>query len=69
MTDAVRTAPAPQRQTLYGLLLGAVWAIVVALALIVLSVADYLPEGPDEWTYDWRTFFFSPSADEPRLRS
>jgi adenylate cyclase len=66
MTDAVRTAPAPQRQTLYSLLLGAIWAIVVALALIVLSVAEYLPEGPDEWTYDWRTFFFSPSADEPR---
>ena len=39
---------------------------MVAFALIGLSRADVLLEGPDEWTYDWRTLFFSPVADEAR---
>jgi adenylate cyclase len=66
MTEAVHAGPISQRQTRLGLVLGVAWAVLVALGLIILSLANYLPEGPDEWTYDWRTFFFSPAAREPR---
>lgn len=66
MTDAVRMEKNNQRKTWLTVLLGAVWAALVAFCLMFLSRADFLPEGPDEWTYDWRTLFFSQTADRPR---
>ncbi len=66
MTEAVHLESAAPRRILVTALLGVVWAALVAACLVGLSRADYLPEGPDEWTYDWRTLFFSPSADKPR---
>ena len=47
-------------------LLGVLWACVVAAGLTGASLLGVSPEGPDEWTYDWRTLFFSQSADRPR---
>lgn len=66
MTEAVRMESANRRKTRLTIFLGAIWAGVVAFSLVSLSRADYLPEGPDEWTYDWRTLFFSKTADKPR---
>jgi adenylate cyclase len=66
MTEAVHAGEISERHSRLGVALGAVWAVLVAVGLIVLALANVLPEGPDEWTYDWRTFFFSPTADEPR---
>jgi adenylate cyclase len=68
MTEAVRTdisAPgsAPARGWIAGLA-GAAWAVLVAGALVALSSAGIMPEGPDEWTYDWRTFLFSQTAPQ-----
>jgi hypothetical protein len=66
MTEAVHMTGAAPRRTWLVIFFGAAWACLVALGLTTLSRADYLPEGPDEWTYDWRTLFFSPMVDEPR---
>lgn len=33
---------------------------------MVMSYLGFKPEGPDAWTYDWRTFLFSKQASEPR---
>ncbi len=66
MTEAVQVTDAAPRRPRLMMLLGILWAGLVAFGLVVLSEANALPEGPDEWTYDWRTLFFSPSADEPR---
>ncbi len=66
MTEAIgRHASAPTRGLLL-IFLGAVWAGLVALGLVLVSQLGMLPEGPDEWTYDWRTFLFSPAAKQPR---
>ncbi|MEJ2124233.1 MAG: CHASE2 domain-containing protein [Alphaproteobacteria bacterium] len=45
---------------------GIAWAAVVAGALVVMSMTGYKPEGPDSWTYDWRTYLFSQTAKTPR---
>jgi CHASE2 domain-containing sensor protein len=66
MTEAVHMTGAVPRRTWLVIFIGAIWACLVALGLLTLSRADYLPEGPDEWTYDWRTLFFSPTVDQPR---
>jgi len=66
MTNAAPSGQSMQRRTLVIVLLGAIWAVAVAFALVSLSRAGALPEGPDEWTYDWRTLFFSPQTDQPR---
>lgn len=47
-------------------IIGAVWAALVAICIIGVSQAGYMPEGPDEWTYDWRTLLFSKRAEAPR---
>jgi CHASE2 domain-containing sensor protein len=66
MTEAVRTdRPTGSGVWLAGVL-GVIWACAVALVLTVASLAGFSPEGPDEWTYDWRTLFFSQSAERPR---
>lgn len=45
---------------------GIVWALLLAGGLLFLSRAALLPEGPDEWTVDWRTLLFSKTAPEQR---
>jgi CHASE2 domain-containing sensor protein len=66
MTGAVyREEHLPRRPAL-AIFMGVVWSVMVAFALIGLSRAELLREGPDDWTYDWRTLFFSPVADEAR---
>ncbi len=66
MTEAVSMENAHRRKTWLAIFVGALWAAIVAYCLVTISRADYLPEGPDEWTYDWRTLFFSETADTPR---
>lgn len=46
--------------------IGVLWAALVAISIIGVSRAGYMPEGPDEWTYDWRTLLFSKHAEAPR---
>lgn len=65
MTEAVHTeAAGAVNKWLIGAL-GVMWAMVLALALVGFSRAGMLPEGPDEWSYDWRTLLFSPTAKAP----
>jgi adenylate cyclase len=45
---------------------GLALALVVATGLMALSYLGFKPEGPDAWTYDWRTFFFSNKAKTQR---
>lgn len=66
MTETVRMENAKGLKPWLTVLVGAIWASLVAFALITLSQEDYLPEGPDEWTYDWRTLFFSKTAEKAR---
>lgn len=66
MTEAVQSQGAAAARGWPGGLLGAIWAVLVAVVLVALSSAGFMTEGPDEWTYDWRTFFFSDTAKEPR---
>lgn len=66
MSGAVYQEEHLPRRPALAILMGAVWSVMVAFGLIGLSQADFLLEGPDEWTYDWRTLFFSPVADEAR---
>jgi len=42
------------------------WALVVATLVMLASWARVLPTAPDQWTYDWRTYFLSDQAAEPR---
>lgn len=44
------------------LLLGFLWAAAITACLAFLTNQNLLPEGPDKWTYDWRTYFFSERA-------
>ncbi len=44
------------------LLLGFLWAAAITACLTFLTSQNLLPEGPDKWTYDWRTYFFSERA-------
>ncbi len=48
------------------LIAGIVWAVLLAGGLLFLSRASLLPEGPDEWTVDWRTLLFSQTTPEQR---
>ena len=48
------------------LLVGILWAAIVGGALVAMSIFGFKPEGPDAWTYDWRTFMFSKQAKAPR---
>ena len=45
---------------------GLAWAALVAGGLVALSKTGYKLEGPDEWTYDWRTYLLSQTAETPR---
>ena len=66
MTQAIETERSALSRKWLVSLIGIVWAGVLAFALAGFSQAGLLPEGPDEWTYDWRTLLFSPTADGPR---
>ena len=65
MTQAVHTEPSEAGNRWLIGALGIIWAIILALALVGFSRAGMLPEGPDEWSYDWRTLLFSPTAKTP----
>jgi CHASE2 domain-containing sensor protein len=65
MTQAIHTEPSEAGNRWLVGTLGIAWAIVLALALVGFSRANILPEGPDEWSYDWRTLLFSPTAKAP----
>jgi adenylate cyclase len=45
---------------------GLALSLVVAAALISASLLGFKPEGPDAWTYDWRTMLFSKQASAQR---
>lgn len=66
MTEAVHTERSTGSGVWVAVMLGIVWACIVAITLTAASLAGISPEGPDEWTYDWRTLFFSQSAERPR---
>lgn len=66
MADAVQATGASKRQNWLHYVTGFVWASLIAGALVALSQSNFLPEGPDEWTYDWRTLFLSPEAENAR---
>ena len=66
MADTVQMTGGSRRRSWFHYLAGLIWASIVAGTLVVLSQLNFLPEGPDEWTYDWRTLFLSPEADEAR---
>ena len=42
------------------------WAVIVTAALMLASQARVLPSAPDQWTYDWRTYFLSDQPAQPR---
>ncbi|MBS0270504.1 MAG: hypothetical protein JSS54_16225, partial [Proteobacteria bacterium] len=48
------------------LMLGLAWALLVMAVLMVMTARNLLPEAPDKWTYDWRTYFFSKRAETQR---
>ena len=66
MTEAVQTERPRGSGFWIPAVLGILWAGAVAVVLMAASLAGISPEGPDEWTYDWRTLFFSQSAERPR---
>jgi adenylate cyclase len=66
MADAVEMTGTHKQRRTSGIRAGLVWAMIVTSGLVLLSRASYLPEGPDEWTYDWRTLFLSPAAEAAR---
>jgi adenylate cyclase len=66
MADAVQATGASKRQNWMYFVTGLIWAACIAGALVALSQSNFLPEGPDEWTYDWRTLFLSPEAENAR---
>jgi CHASE2 domain-containing sensor protein len=66
MAETARTENVKGSRPWLTVFAGALWAGLVAFGLVSLSREDYLPEGPDEWTYDWRTLFFSKTADRAR---
>jgi adenylate cyclase len=41
-------------------------AAIVAGVLTALAMMGFKPEGPDAWTYDWRTYLFSKRPPAPR---
>lgn len=43
-----------------------IWALAVAVVLVLASWARILPTAPDQWTYDWRTYFLSDQPAAPR---
>lgn len=47
-------------------LVGVVWGVIVAVAIMAASWANVLPTAPDKWTYDWRTYFLSDQPAKPR---
>ncbi len=66
MSEAVEKGGSAPGGVWLSALIGIVWACLVALALMAASQVGLTPEGPDEWTYDWRTLFLSQSADRQR---
>src|SRR4051812_16142566 len=46
--------------------LGFAWAVLVTAALVLMTKFNVLPDAPDKWSYDWRTYFFSPRAPAQR---
>lgn len=46
--------------------LGVAWAILVTIVLTTMTSHNLLPDAPDKWTYDWRTYFFSTRATTQR---
>ncbi len=47
-------------------LLGLAWVLLVTIVLMVMTAHNLLPDAPDKWTYDWRTYFFSTRAPAQR---
>lgn len=43
-----------------------VWVLAVAAVSMLAARANLLPEAPDKWTYDWRTYLLSETADRQR---
>lgn len=66
MKEAAQADNSATGGRLLTILLGMVWACGVGIVLIAAAAVGISPEGPDEWTYDWRTLFFSQSADRTR---
>lgn len=62
-TTTTTTSTSGGRRTV---LAGLALAFIVAAGLFGASQVGFKPEGPDAWTYDWRTLLFSQSAPEPR---
>ncbi len=66
MADAVDMRKAGRRPRRLNPVAGLLWSALVSAGLVLASQANLLPDGPDEWTYDWRTLFLSPAAEAPR---
>ncbi|GEM_PF-1297812 len=66
MTSLSEPSDANAQPSRTGLFAGLIWSAVVAMALLALSMSDRLPEGPEEWTLDWRTALFSDAPVEQR---
>jgi adenylate cyclase len=64
MDQAEPTSPTTSLRT--RLLLGLFWAVLATAVLMSLASHNLLPEAPDKFTYDWRTYFFSSRASEQR---
>ncbi len=66
MTSLSEPSDANANRPKTGLIAGFIWSILVASVLIALSLFDRLPEGPEEWTLDWRTALFSDTPAEQK---
>ncbi len=64
MTSLTEPSDANVSHSRTGLIAGLIWSVLVALALMALSLYNRLPEGPEEWTLDWRTALFSDAPAE-----
>lgn len=45
---------------------GLLFSILAGLVLVAASRAELLPEAPDKFTYDWRTYLLAEQAPQPR---
>src|ERR1700761_1869010 len=60
------TGPRPSPSLGPAALLGVVFALLIGSALVFASKAGFLPDAPDQFTYDWRTVLFSDTQDDSR---
>jgi adenylate cyclase len=45
---------------------GLLFSLLTALLLVTASQTGWLPDAPDRFTYDWRTYLLTEKADKPR---